>query len=67
MRKTATAVVLAGAAAATAVWRRRQERRREHVDLYFTDGSMISLGEGSDEAARLLPLARDVLTAARTG
>jgi hypothetical protein len=67
MRKTATALVVAGAAAATAVWRRRQERRREHVDLYFADGSMISLAEGTDEAARLLPLARDVLTAARQG
>ncbi len=65
MRKTATALVVAGAAAATALWRRRQERRREHVDVYFADGSMMSFGEGSEEASRLLPLARDVLAAAR--
>lgn len=65
MRKTATALIVAGAATATAVWRRRREHRREHVDLYFADGSMIALPEGSDDAARLLPLARDVLAAAR--
>lgn len=66
MRKTATALLVTGAAAATALWRRRQERRREHVDVYFADGSMMSFEEGSEEASRLLPLARDVLAAART-
>ena len=37
----------------------------ERVDLYFTDGSMISFAAGSPEADRLVPLARDVLSAAR--
>jgi hypothetical protein len=65
MGKSATAFVLAGATVAAALWRQRRERRREHVDLYFADGSMISHAEGSVAAGRLLPLARDVLAAAR--
>ena len=45
--------------------RRGAGRRRERVDLYYEDGSMVSLTQGSPEAERLLPLARDVLAAAR--
>ena len=41
--------------------RRRPRARRERVDLYFEDGSMVSLAEGSPEAARLLPLAHAAL------
>lgn len=64
-RKALAAVALSAAAVAgAAVWRRRS-RRRERVDLYFADGSMISLEEGALEADRLLPLAREVLEAAR--
>jgi hypothetical protein len=33
--------------------------------VYFDDGSMVSLVEGSPEADKLLPVARDVLAAAR--
>ncbi len=54
------------AVAGTVVWQRRR-RRRERVDLYFADGSMVSLEQGSLEANRLLPLAHDVLDAARGG
>lgn len=56
----------AAAVAGTVVWQRRR-RRRERVDLYFADGSMVSLEQGSLEADRLLPLAHDVLNAARGG
>jgi len=63
--KTATVAFVTGATVATALWRRRRQRRRKHVDLYFADGSMISLADGTPEAGRLLTLARDVLTAAR--
>ena len=42
----------------------RGGRRRERVDLYFADGSMVSLGDGSPEAERLLPVARTTLDAA---
>jgi hypothetical protein len=44
----------------------RRGRAHERVDLYFADGSMVSLDDGSDEARRLLPLANDALRAARS-
>ena len=56
----------AGSLAGTVLYRRRAARRRERVDLYYEDGSMVSLTEGSPDAERLLPLARDVLDAARS-
>ncbi len=65
MRRAAGWALVAGVAAAAAVWRRRTGSRREHVDLYFDDGSMVSLDPGSDEAAPLLSLAHEVLAAAR--
>ena len=52
--------------AAAAYVRRGAGHRRERVDLYYEDGSMISLTEGSPELERLLPLARNVLHAARS-
>jgi len=44
----------------------RRGRRAERVDLYFADGSMISVEGDSPQAARLLPLARDAIRAARS-
>jgi hypothetical protein len=55
-----------GALAGSVLFRRSLSRRRDRVDLYFDDGSMVSFVEGSIEADKLLPLARDVLAAART-
>jgi hypothetical protein len=52
--------MLAGAA-----FIRRQGVSRERADLYFEDGSMLSLTNGSPGAARLLPLAREVIRNAR--
>jgi hypothetical protein len=66
-RRLLTVAVLAGSIAGAVAWRRRRARRRERVDLYFADGSMVSLDQGSLEADRLLPLAHDVLDAARAG
>jgi hypothetical protein len=57
--------LLAGAAAGAAVWLRRGGSPREHVDIYFADGSMVSFTPGSPEGDRLLPIARRVLAAAR--
>ena len=57
-------VIGAGSFAGTIFYRRRSARNRTRVDLYFDDGSMVSLPETSPEALRLLPLARDVLRAA---
>lgn len=65
-RRLVKALVLAGASAAVSVLVRRRGRPAEHVDLYFEDGSMLSFARGSDEANRLLPLAGDVLAAARS-
>ena len=62
MRRSAAAVlgVLGGMIAGAALIRRRTARR-EHADLYFEDGSMLSLTNGSPGAERLLPLARRIL------
>jgi hypothetical protein len=65
-RKVLTGFLLtAGSLAGTIFYRRHVARRRERVDVYFEDGSMISLTEGSPEAATVLPLAHRILEAAR--
>jgi hypothetical protein len=56
-------LLAAGAFAASALYRRRTARRRERVDLYFADGSMVSLQEGSPDATRLLAIAHELLHA----
>jgi len=63
--KVVTALLVSAAAVTGAVLWRRRSRRKERVDLYFTDGSMVSLEQGSLEADRLLPHAHQVLAAAR--
>jgi len=54
-----------GVFAGSVLYRRSSGRRRDRVDVYFDDGSMVSFVEGSAEAEKLLPVARDVLSAAR--
>jgi hypothetical protein len=54
-----------GALAGTAAYRRWFGGAAERLDLYFDDGSFVTFGTGSREAARLLPLAQQILTAAR--
>jgi hypothetical protein len=57
-RKVVTGFLLAaGSLAGSVLVRRRAARRRERIDLYAEDGSMLSFGEGTPEAARLLPIA----------
>jgi hypothetical protein len=58
-------LLAAGSAMGTVLYRRRAARRRERVQLYFGDGSMVSLTEGSPESERLLARARELLAAAR--
>ena len=55
-----------GLAAGSVLYRRAFGRRRERVDIYFDDGSMVSFVDGSPEADRLLPAAREALAAARS-
>jgi hypothetical protein len=50
---------------AGAAFIRRQGAHRERADLYFEDGSMLSLTNGAPGAERLLPLARDVIRKTR--
>jgi hypothetical protein len=65
-RKVLTGFLLAaGSLAGTIFYRRHVARRRERVDVYFEDGSMVSLTEGSPEAETVLPLARRILETAR--
>jgi hypothetical protein len=54
-----------GMLAGSVLYRRSAGRRRDRVDIYFDDGSMVSFVEGSPEAEKLLPVAHDVLSAAR--
>lgn len=56
-----------GLFAGSVLYRRTIARRRERVDVYFDDGSMITYDDGSPEAATLLPIARDALAAATDG
>ena len=60
-----TGLALGGSIVGTAFWRRRAGRC-ERVDLYFEDGSTISLTDGSPEASTILPLARRILETARS-
>jgi hypothetical protein len=63
-RKVVTGALLAaGSVAASLLMRRRAARKVERIDLYSEDGSMLSLADGSPEAIRLLPLAREILAA----
>lgn len=54
-----------GLTAGTVLYRRTVKARRERVELYFADGSMVSLGERSPGVDRLLPLARSIVAVAR--
>jgi hypothetical protein len=63
----ALAALVGGWLVGIALYRRTAAGRRDRVDLYFDDGSIQSLGDGTPEAARLLPLARAALGAARGG
>ena len=65
-RRALTGFVLAaGSIAGSVFYRRRAARRRERVDLYYEDGSMVSVTDGP-ELERLLPLAREVVHSARS-
>ena len=64
MRRLLGLLALAGALlGAVGLVRRGASRRRERVDLYFEDGSMVSLADGSPDGDRLLALGREVLRA----
>jgi hypothetical protein len=64
-RLLAFAAWLAGSALGAVLLRRRMARGRERVELYFEDGSLVSLTEGSPDAELLLFHARELLAGAR--
>jgi hypothetical protein len=64
-RKLFAVLLAAGSLLGLGLYARRG-RGREHVDLYFADGSLVSLGSDSPEAGRLISLARQALQAARS-
>jgi hypothetical protein len=67
-RKLVIPVVIgAGSFLGTVLYRRRSVRNRTRVDVYFDDGSMVSLAAGSPDADAMLPHAEEVLAAAREG
>ena len=57
-RRLVTGALLA---AGSLLVRRRAARKRERVDLYREDGSMVSYAEGTPEAVRLLAIAHTLL------
>jgi hypothetical protein len=67
-RRLVGAMTLAvGSVAGSAlIFKRKRERNASRADLYFEDGSMLSLTNGSPGADRLLPLARDVIRKTRS-
>jgi len=64
-RSIATLLGVAGGMLAGAAFIRRRTADRDRVDLYYEDGSMVSLSNGSPDAERLLPLAREILRQTR--
>jgi len=64
MRKRRAAVLLAAAAGAVALLRRRSEAKT-HVDVWFDDGSSVSLPGSTPPGSALVDLAGAVLRSAR--
>ena len=56
--------VLVGTLAGIVFFRRRAASR-ERVEIYFDDGSLVTLNAGSPEGERMLAPARAILAAAR--
>jgi hypothetical protein len=63
MSRRSLLVAMAAAAGALALLRRRKGTAR--VDVYYEDGSMLSLERGTPQAQRMLALAGEALAAVR--
>ena len=61
----AVTLALGSVAGSALIFKRKRERNASRADLYFEDGSMLSLSNGSPGADRLLPLARQIIGSAR--
>jgi len=66
MRRSVAALLgILGGTLAGAAFIRRRAVNSERADLYYEDGSMISINNGSAGAERLFPLARAVIRSTR--
>jgi hypothetical protein len=66
MRRSVAALLgILGGLIAGAAFIRRRAANSERADLYYEDGSMISIDNGSADAERLFPLAREVIRNSR--
>ena len=61
MPRRSVLVLLAAAAGIAAFVLRRRERRHDRVTVGFEDGSSLTLESGTDDADRLLALARPAI------
>jgi hypothetical protein len=61
MRRPSFIAGLLLALAAVVFLRRQKFSRAEHVDLYYEDGSMVSLENGAPDGERMLSVAREAL------
>ena len=61
--KLAAIAVATGSVIGTVVLRRRRRQHQTRVDLYFGDGSMLSLQDDAPETAAILPAAHAILAA----
>ena len=65
-RIAAAAVAIGSVAGAAALWFRRAGKSKERVEVYYADGSMVTFAPASEEAARLIPIGRRILSRARS-
>ena len=64
LRRVGAIALATGSVVGTVVLRRRKRRLQTRVDLYFADGSMVSLPEGDDHVAAIVPAANAIIHAA---
>ena len=62
-RKAAALVLASGSLLGTLVFRRRRRQHQTRLDLYFDDGSMVSLGDDAPEAGDAIAAAHEILAA----
>ena len=62
--KGKVAIALVAALSALFLWRRAR-KRPEQIELFYEDGSLVSVDPASAEGARMLPIAHEAVQAAR--